>query len=862
MKTPTYALVMRATAAVAIALAGSTLAVPALAESGSPDPAAASPSPSTSASPEATASAPAPSAEPSPSPQPGISDAGLADAVQRDLGMTMEEFDAAGALAKRAADAVPSLRGLPGYVGIVLRDGRIVVQGSGAELRTRIDELNQPGPALFTLEAPAARTLEAPAGTAASPAAAPKPELVAGSAEQLFQAYLREVGPAGLQAVAFTDGHFVIRTGGTNTAEGSAAVAALAPRGLEPVAEPAPGKISAADFVSRYANVELEKGAAIKTEEDYYGGQGYVVDNMTICSAGFGAFSPSGLPLVLTAGHCAEDGTAVKADVEPLSAAPAGGSTTPRPDVLESLGTFGFSQFGGTNNSPITGSESSPGNVGTDIAVINELRPGLTVQSSAITWNNMASPAKTSVKIIGTAAPYQGQAVCRSGRSTGWSCGKVAETGIYVVGGRTAAAGDLRAFKGFLSYDVQSGGGDSGGPWISGNFAVGTHSAGEPRGAAQNFAVATTLEDALGYVPGPVQLQLFLNKPELAGTPDAGTVSPGSLVRGRVPAAPASGVAANSLVRLVRPNQDAVELPVDDAGNWSFNAPSSEGAFQFTAETVNGYSRSGATTFSLSVSELPAPVITTPGSTPAALDRIVGTGTPGNVVKLSGDLSGSATVTPAGQWSVPVGSQPAYGKLSVTAVQTAPGHVDSPPATMAFTVPPPAPAVAGHWNGLSFPQDGLPDAISGTGIEGAAVTVSIDGRPIGGVQQGGSGVGTKAVFPSLFPHVLVADGRWSVRFPAGLAVGPHTLSVTQSLDSIASSPVAARFSIAPAAMAANASPTAAAVEVPAAAPMQPVAPAMLASTGADGVVTTAAVGAAAMLLGAACVALGRRRPVR
>ena len=34
-----------------------------------------------------------------------------------------------------------------------------------------------------------------------------------------------------------------------------------------------------------------------------------------------------------------------------------------------------------------------------------------------------------------------------------------------------------------------------GGPWISGNFAVGTHSAGETSG--ENFAVATTLEDAL-----------------------------------------------------------------------------------------------------------------------------------------------------------------------------------------------------------------------------------------------------------------------------------------------------------------------------------------------------------------------------
>ena len=57
--------------------------------------------------------------------------------------MTMAEFDAAGALARQAADAVPSLRGLPGYVGVRLDGGTIVVEGSGAGLQARVDELNR-----------------------------------------------------------------------------------------------------------------------------------------------------------------------------------------------------------------------------------------------------------------------------------------------------------------------------------------------------------------------------------------------------------------------------------------------------------------------------------------------------------------------------------------------------------------------------------------------------------------------------------------------------------------------------------------------------------------------------------------------
>lgn len=624
MKTPKYQLTVRAVAAAAIALAGSFYAVPALAEDGPAGSATVSPTPSESASQAATTPEPAPATPVSPTasaatPPSAISDAGLAEAIRRDLGMTLEQFNAAGAQARRAADAAPSLRALPGYIGIVLRDGKIVVQGSGARLQARINELNQAGPDEFTLEAVPGGT--SPAREASPAAASAAPELVAGSAEQLFQAYVREVGPAGLQAVAYADGHFIIRTGGTNTPEAKAPAAPM-PGSRDAVAEPVPGKISAADFVSRYANVALEKGAAIKTEEDFFGGQGVVIDNMTICSAGFGAFDPAGLPLVLTAGHCAEDGTATRADVEPATAATAGGATTPLPAVRKALGTFGFSQFGGPHNSPITGSEGNPGNIGTDIAVIKDLRPGLTIQPSVTKWRgdgptftnaDPANPGPTAVKIIGTAAPYQGQAVCRSGRTEGWSCGTVAETGIYVVGGRTGAPGDLRAFKGFLSYDVQSSGGDSGGPWISGNFAVGTHSAGEPQGAQQNFAVATTLDDALNHIPGGVQLQLFLNKPELVTPANSGAVAAGELIRGHVPAAPASEVAPHSKVRITVGAQK-LDVPVDAAGNWAFRAPIPSGKLAFSAETVNGFSHSGPASFTATVAPapLPAPGITTP----------------------------------------------------------------------------------------------------------------------------------------------------------------------------------------------------------------------------------------------------------
>ncbi|BCW68210.1 hypothetical protein NicSoilB4_29730 [Arthrobacter sp. NicSoilB4] len=872
MKTPRFQVTVRAVAAAAIALAGSFYAVPALAEGGGSEPVpTASPaaSPSATVSPavqaDATTAAGATAPETAPATAPEISDAGLAEAVRRDLGMTLEEFNAAGQLARTAADAVPSLRELPGYLGISLRDGTIRVEGSGTELQARADELNGAGTAaVFVLVAPAA-------APEAVPSAA---ELVASSTEQLFQAYVREVGPAALQAVAYSSGRFIIRTGGKNVAE------ATGPAVLDPQAAPAPtdaapGKISPADFVARYANVQLEQGSPVTTEADVYGGEGYAIDRQTICSTGFGAFNEAGLPVVLTAGHCAEDGTARSAELEPPTSSTAGGSA-PLPGALAPLGTFGFSQFGGLQNAWVlnplwnTGDPGDPGNVGTDIALIEDLDGGINVQPAATTWASAANPGPAAVKIIGVVAPFEGQAVCRSGRTTGWSCGNVAEVGTYVVAGRTPDPADLRAFKGFLSNDVQSSGGDSGGPWISGNFAVGTHSAGETSG--ENFAIATTLQDALTKFPTAVQIQLFLNKPELVA-PENRTFTAGQPITGRVPAAPASAVAANSKVRITVDGQQPVDVSIDSAGNWSFPAPAAAGELTFAAETVNGFSRSGAVTSAVNISDLDAPVITDPdaGASLTALSRIDGTGTPGLTVKLTGDVSGSADVQQDGKWSIPV-TGPVYGQLSVHAVQTSDGVVASPSVTRTFTVVPGVPAVSSIVDGLHFSPDALPETISGTGVDGADVAVSIDGTPVGADQAGagGAGVGARAVVRSLVPQVLVAGGRWSVPFPKDLTPGAHTLSVTQSVDGIASAPRLVTFTIGAPAAATAAAPSAAPAEpgVPAAAAaVLPAGTGQLPNTGAGPLLPTAGLAGGAILLGSLLLggtklAAARRRAVR
>ncbi len=625
---------------------------------------------------------------------PGLSDAALADAVQRDLKLTPQQFEAAGELGAQAAAAAVQLRQVRGYVGIRIDGSSIVVTGSGTELAAAVAALAGTIHGL-TLEAPALERSTAPVAPSSSGAPSPSSPAspsapatgegtrsqLAVSTEQLFQAYVRDVGPQGLQAVmAAAGGKFVIRTGGINTPESLSASSG----GGASTATQVKGKVSPAQFVSRYANVELDGGTPIKPEAGVPGGVGYQTDIGFVCSTGFSAFDPAGLPAVLTAGHCASDGAAKTANLEFQF------------KNLGLLGTFGFSQFGGPGNSrvvnpntPISPDQTAvtdPGNVGTDIAVIQSLPQNIDPLPAATTWGD-PSQHGPDVKIIGSADPVLGMPVCRSGRSSFWSCGTVDAVGIFVVPGPTYVDdptdpryADQRAFNGFLSYGVQSSGGDSGGPYISGNFAVGTHSAGDTPdkfgNVIKNFAIGATLRDSLAVLPG-YQLELFLNKPTVTEPVPGETYQPGQAISGQVPASPASAVAKGSKVRITIQGKDPFEVPVN-GGTWSFTAPQGTGTLRFAAETVNGYSRSGANSFEFAsaVAEPPAspaptdPVPTTPPASPTPTDPAP---------------SSPAPSTPAPTRSAP--TNPAPASPSPAAPTETPAVVLPPTSTPAPSAP-------------------------------------------------------------------------------------------------------------------------------------------------------------------------------
>jgi hypothetical protein len=243
---------------------------------------------------------------------------------------------------------------------------------------------------------------------------------------------------------------------------------------------------------------------------------------------------------------------------------------------------------------------------------------------------------------------------------------------------------DLRPVRAFDSSTVTSAGGDSGGPWISGNFAVGTHTGAESQNGVQTRAIAATLEDALAVLPG-YQLELFLNKPAVTAPATGKAYQPGQVISGQVPAAPASAV-AGSTVRVTFQGKDPLEVPVHNDGTWSFTAPQGTGTLRFTAETVNGYSRSGANSFEFAsagaASPAPpaSPAPTEPPASPAPTEPPV-SAAPGNAAPAT-----PAPITPAATVPAPADPSPAPPSATPAVVRPpASSPAPSAPANLANT---------------------------------------------------------------------------------------------------------------------------------------------------------------------------------
>ncbi|ALE93207.1 hypothetical protein AOC05_14195 [Arthrobacter alpinus] len=748
---------------------------------------------------------------------------GLDEALRRDLGMSVAEFNAQGALAAKAA-AIQS--------AVTAADPGAVVSLSGDTIKVQTS---------------APEVAKAAAGTAklaTSAPATPSPAKVeATGVDALFNDYVATFGAKNLLSVSVNiKGEYVIRTGEPT------------PQAFAGSSEP-----SVADFAAKYGNVVLEvaNGPAKATYTpggpfDVVNGQGYAALNPAtgggfICSTGWNGFSKKGAPAVISAGHCSMDGAAALALLtNPLADEAVTGDPNIKAQPMAMLGTMGFSQFGGPKNTRTTANADNihaEGNIGTDVSVIDNIAPNLGQVPKLAKWTGAAgwtaaeqiSTDSSNVAVTGVESATLGAPVCKSGRSTGWTCAKVDEMGAYVIAGinypSTENPGgdpaDLRAVRGFVSITdtPMSAHGDSGGPVIFGNSAVGIVSGGGTLNDGKNFAITADLVTALAATDG-YTVKIFLNNPAMTTT---GTVYRNGAIRGTVAGAPAGTIVTVTIDGAPK------DVPVGADDTWSIQAPGALGTFHITAQAKNGFSTSGTVSSSIEVvnETLAAPVFTAPalnGSAAAPVTAITGTGMAGATVILTGDVSGTAVVGSDGTWTLAVKPGLTVGSYAVTASQKHTDWNDSPSATNNFKVVPAAPAVTSPTNGQQFGASEGPTVISGTNIAGAAVTVTVDGQQ----------------------HKATVTGTtWSFTFSQKFGAGNHSVSAVQNVDGVDSLIAASNFTVLAAPVPAG---TTAHTQTPA-----PIAINSLAATGASN--STLLLGGAGglLLLGGGATLLIRRR---
>lgn len=469
--------------------------------------------------------------------------------------------------------------------------------------------------------------------------------------------------------------------------------------------------------VTDVAPVAVEFAAGAAPVAQLRGGEGILLSRSAslgaqppaACSLGFNAVDIDGRARLLTAGHCADGGHGFV--FTEAGSAPVG--------VVEAH-VFDDLDVGGQ---------------GDDYATI-------TVTSSALELtpevNNYGGAA---VEVHDAVAPLPGMRICKSGRTTGWTCGQIQQARIEVLSTPSDGPGRLISV---LQHDACSRAGDSGGSVMAGNSAVGLTQGGVPGptpdqcpsdAGGRNFSVSEILvDDVLGDFTGDAALTLLtttgdadgdgvLDVDELAGDPTAERDANGDGIAAfldpdepnlRAPAVTAptpgsrttdttadisgTGKAGAGLTVSVD-GGEPMDAEVGRDGTWTVRAGElTLGSHEVTARQALGATESATATSTFSV--VPeAPVISSPGDGTVSGDRrplVTGTGRPGALVTVEvavvdGVLAGESTVGEAGGWSVALGADLAAGRHAITATQTVSG-VTSDAATVTYEVDEPDPA--------------------------------------------------------------------------------------------------------------------------------------------------------------------------
>ncbi|KAB1646197.1 hypothetical protein F8O06_05375 [Pseudoclavibacter sp. CFCC 14310] len=557
-------------------------------------------------------------------------------------------------------------------------------------------------------------------------------------------------------------------------------------------------------------------------------GSGYM------CSVGFPAWSKSGQPAFISAGHCyASDHTAEVWRTKPSSDT-ASGTGKGLYDPIEKIGKVGFTQFGGPGDS--RGADGDKASI--DISAVDVTNPAVKPRPAVTDWTTAASgdlsASATAVKSVGAIDPSK--PVKRSGRTTGVTTGDVTRTGdgAYITDGWMLV--DNHFVRGF-GISAKADHGDSGGPIVQGDRAVGVVSAIGNLSDGTPLTWGASLVDSLPATGG-YTVSVQVDTPKITSVADGGTIGSGSKITG-------TGQPGTTVTLTGAGDPQNVTVAAD--GTWAANGPAEPGTHTLSAQAKQGFDSSGTVQLTVTVNT-GAPVVTTPAEVVTqTVKEITGTGIPGATVTVTGDVTATATVAADGTWSVP--ADLGYGSHQVKVTQSFNGQT-SAETTASFRVAPEAPAITSPADGSVFADGNAPTKVTGTGLPGATITVELEGRSV--------------------DTTVADDGSWSVPITASLAGGQHVFSATQSMNGSASAAAQTTITVnapaAPVAPGEEQPPAAGSDDAPTGEPV-PVdsqnVGGKLAQTGAgQGIMWAAGAGLAALIAGAAISLRGAIRARR
>ncbi|MCX5386990.1 S1 family peptidase [Streptomyces sp. NBC_00083] len=182
------------------------------------------------------------------------------------------------------------------------------------------------------------------------------------------------------------------------------------------------------------------------------------------CSVGFGAQDSSGRQVLVTAGHCVETS----------------------PDLY----------YDGTHFAKGTTTRFHHGRDSVDMGLAS-VDNGTTITPQIGTWGNGSN-----VAVSGSRRAPAGSDVCKSGATSHWTCGSITSYNYSVTYTDPGQPATLVTNVGLS--DVCDLGGDSGGPWVSGNQGQGMTSGGQTDNQCdgvygQGVSYFEPLSDALQY---------------------------------------------------------------------------------------------------------------------------------------------------------------------------------------------------------------------------------------------------------------------------------------------------------------------------------------------------------------------------